>query len=322
MMIFLLTISLLLSMTIGFFIANYLIKKTNWYRNLTYLCRDVKESKNMSQLDYLNVGSNPARFGFNYEEINGVNLSTGTQGLDYDLKILKAHGKCLKSGGVVIIPLVPFTSISAYLDDKLPVSYHAKFADLLPKEIFENEKIYSVAKRIFKYPLWYNKRAIKRLLRDTPKDDRLNINKSLLNSEAEWEEDAVRWMRCWTDEFNIEDVEAPLSQDMLQYREKSIKYLRELILYIQSMGWEPVVVSPPISQALAHKYNDKVKEVYLDSYMRAIKDMGIKYLDFTYDKNFTNEYFMNALFLNKKGAKLFTRRVLHDLGLINNKDCM
>lgn len=294
----------------AFFAANALLKRTNWYKNQYCLSESILASREMTKLDFINVGSNPARFGFNYEGIKGVNLSTGTQGLDYDLKLLKEYGDCLKPNGVVFIPLVPFTSISAYLDDKMPDVYHAKFARLLSREIFNNDKKYFKARLINYFPLWFNKRALFRIIKDVQPDNRLNIEYPFPETEAEWEKDATGWMKCWTDEFNIADIEAPLTSEMMIYRERNIDYLKELIQYVRSRGWKPVVVSPPISQSLAKKYNSRVKEIYLDSYIKAIEDSKVLYFDFTYNMDFTNFYFMNALFLNKNGAKLFTKELI------------
>lgn len=299
---------------VAFFAANAMLKRTNWYKNQYCLSQDVLSSKSMTQLDFVNVGSNPARFGFNYEGFKGVNLSTGTQGLDYDLKLLKEYGNCLKPDGVVFIPLVPFTSISAYLDDKMPVGYHAKFARLLSKETFNNDKKYFKAFLLYKFPLWFNKRALFRLLKDVRPDNRLNIDSPLLKTEEEWEKDSKRWMKCWTDEFYIKDIEAPLTSDMMICRAKSVEYLKELIHYVRSRGWKPVVVSPPISPALAKKYNSRVKDIYLDSFIKAIEDTNVLYLDFTYDMMFTESHFQNALFLNKKGAQLFTKELIDQRG--------
>ena len=107
-------------------------------------------------------------------------------------------------------------------------------------------------------------------------------------------------MKCWTDEFYIKDIEAPLTSDMMICREKSVEYLKELIHYVRSRGWKPVVVSLPISPALAKKYNRRVKDIYLDTYTKAIEDTKVLYFDFTYNMKFTENYFQNALFLNKK----------------------
>ena len=91
-------------------------------------------------------------------------------------------------------------------------------------------------------------------------------------------------------------------------------YNKELINYVRSRGWTPVVVSPPISPALAKKYNSRVKDIYLDSFIKAIEDTNVLYLDFTYDMMFTESHFQNALCLNKKGAQLFTKELIDQRG--------
>ena len=64
------------------------------------------------------------------------------------------------------------------------------------------------------------------------------------------------------------------------------------------------------------KYNNIVKDIYLDSYTKAIEDTKVLYFDFTYDMMFTEDYFQNALFLNKKGAQLFTKELIEQLGRV------
>lgn len=117
-----------------FLSLNNLLKRTNWFKNKFIYSEQIQSSK--TGLDIINLGSNPALFGFDLTKYNGQNWSTGTQAPDMDFEILKNNVHRLKKGAHVLIPVVPFSSVSTYLDHNKPmfqgVSYYSKFAKLMP----------------------------------------------------------------------------------------------------------------------------------------------------------------------------------------------
>ena len=303
-----------------FFATNKAIKKTNWWKNkFVYTHQFVSNAgyrKNLIRnYDIANVGSNPARFAFFYEDVLGQNWSSGTQGLDMDLEVLRFNHSYLKKGAPVILSIVAFSSVSGYLT-KTSRPYLAKFASILDElQINYNEKLL-VGRKYLKYPLLYDWRAIRFLLFDTEADRRMEINEQPMQL-IEMEQDAQVWMKIWKDEFNISDVLAPLPDHLKEGREKSVKMMVDMVNFLKERGYKPVIVSPPMSASLMKHFTKEVRETYIYSFVDEIwKRVDVPYLDYLDSEFHNNEYYFNALFMNLRGRKLFTRRVLSDLGLV------
>lgn len=95
--------------------------------------------------------------------------------------------------------------------------------------------------------------------------------------------------------------------------------MRTLVDFCIERELKPVFVIPPVTQHLAKYYMQEFQETYIYSYLKTIKRdvlilVNSKNLEF---RNNDSLYF-NSFFLNKKGRKLFTKRVLDDLGLSCN----
>ena len=90
------------------------IEKTNWWKNQFVFTHQFISNqgyrKNLTRnIEIVNVGSNPARFAFDYDKlILGANWSTGNQGLDMDYQLLRFYHSFMKEGATVLIPIVPF----------------------------------------------------------------------------------------------------------------------------------------------------------------------------------------------------------------------
>jgi hypothetical protein len=147
-----------------FILLNKLLQTTNWYKNNFIYTKQFVSNvgyRKDTQRNYeiVNVGSNPARFAFFYENVLGQNWSTGTQGLNMDLEILKYFHSYLKDGGVVLLPVVAFSSVSGYLTDTLP--YMSKFASILNEHQINILPRGKDARIWMKYPLFYNWKLIR-----------------------------------------------------------------------------------------------------------------------------------------------------------------
>lgn len=318
-----------LSSLVVFKILNKALKKTNWWKNNTALAKQFISNEGYREnlqrnYEIVNVGSNPARFAFFYEDVRGQNWSTGTQGLDMDLEILRFYHSFMKPGATVILPIVAFSSVSGYLN-RFPVDRHylAKFASILDWLQIAHHPQLKTVNRYLRYPLFYNIKALRYLIKDVTPDNRLNIVEQPMQT-IEMEEDARRWIEnCWKPEFNIKKLNDPLTQELREGRKISVRMMSNMIRFLTERGYRPVIVSPPMSSALCTYFTPQVHETYITSFAQEFENMGVPFLDYTHDERFTkHEYFFNALFMNLKGRKAFTRQVLQDLGLINNKDCM
>lgn len=303
-----------------FLAANKAVKKTNWWNNkFVFTPQFVSNAgyrKNLIRnYDIANVGSNPARFAFFYEAVLGQNWSSGTQGLDMDLEILRFNHSYLKKGAPVILPIVAFSSVSGYLT-KTSRPYLAKFVSILDGlQIYYNIKLRE-GRKYLKYPLLYDWKAIRYIFFDTEADRRLDIYEQPMQL-IEMEQDAQVWMKIWKDEFNIGDVYAPLPDHLKEGREKSVKMMVDMVNFLKERGYKPVIVSPPMSASLMKHFTKEVRDTYIYSFVNEVKkEVDVPYMDYMDSDYQNNKYYFNALFMNLRGRKLFTQRVLSDLGLV------
>ena len=308
---------------LSFFMLNKLIRHTNWWNNqFIYTSQFVSNQGYREDLhrnyEIANVGSNPARFAFHYDDVLGENWSTGTQGLDMDLEILRYYHSYLREGAYVLLPIVPFSSVSGYLEKETPSKlYLSKFYKILDGLQRNCNPKFNGMSRFMRYPLLYEWKALRFLIDDVERDRRLEITDQPM-SLMDMEKDALLFINGWKKEFNIKNLDGLLPEHLVKGRDKSVKMMSDLIYFLQERGYKPVIISPPMSESLSAYFNKDVKDAYIYSFVEALKELNILYLDYTSDDEFArNEYYFNALFMNLRGRKLFTRRVLSDLGLIN-----
>ena len=318
------TILLAFYVLIAFFLyLNWLLKKTNWWKNQFAFTHQFISNqgyrKNLTRnIEIVNVGSNPACFAFDYDElILGANWSTGNQGLDMDYQLLRFYHSFMKEGATVLIPIVPFSSISAYLipsiyEDK---SYMMKFYSVLDYLQVKYLPQFKHVRNWYKYPLLFNWLAIRFLLRDVEPDKRILYNSDLTNRVDTVTAELL--MDNWKSEFNIKDLEAPLSSELQEARKQSVQLMRNMLEYLIERGYKPVIVMPPVSKLLSDYFTPRFREIYIDSFVREFSECNVPYLDYSKVPEFqTDDVFFNDLFMNVKGRKAFTKRVLMDLKMI------
>jgi hypothetical protein len=309
----------------GFIMAilNGLLRHTNWYKNIfLYTTQFVSNAGYRDDLqrnyDIVNLGSNPARFAFFYETVLGQNCSTGTQGLVEDLEILKYYFSYIKKGGIVLIPIVPFTSISPYLKYKpayTPVSYYSKFVKILDNYQARQFPAYRKAYLFIKYPLFIQPKAFRYLIKDCIKDSRLYWSCQAMQP-LELNNDADKWIKGWMKEFDIDNLSSPFNTRLKESFDVSVKNLTDLIDFCIERDLKPVVIIPPVSKYLSSRFTHDVKEQYIYSFIRQANTRNVLFLDYFSDERFQDpQYYFNSFFLNLAGRKLFTNQVLQDLGI-------
>jgi hypothetical protein len=268
--------------------------------------------------EVVNVGSNPARFAFFYEDVLGQNWSTGTQSLDEDFEILKYFHSYIKKDGIVLLPIVAFSSVAAYFWDKNSLPYVAKFASILDHRQLTMLSRGLKASRWMKYPLYYDWKSLRFLIKDIEKDSRLPLSEQMMQA-LELNMDAIKWIEGWKKEFNIKDLNESLTDELKKGREKSILTLQNLIDFCLERDLKPVLIFPPMTTYLSRLFTDKARETYIYSFIREANIKNIPFLDYMDDKRFINpNLYFNSFFLNLKGRKEFTRQVLLDLNIINS----
>jgi hypothetical protein len=302
---------------ITFLVLNKLLKMTNWYRNnfvhTTQFVSNVGYREDTQRnYEVVNLGSNPARFAFFYEKELGQNWSTGLQGLDMDLEVLKYYHSYIKKDGIVLIPIVAFSSVSGNLSQGL--SYVAKFASILDGyQVQTSIGQGKQACRWIGYPLFHNWKNVRFLIKDVERDDRLALSGQPMQA-IELNRDALRWMEGWKAEFAIKDLEAPLSSALQESRKKSIDDLQKLIDFCLERSLRPVLIFPPMSDYLSRLFSEAARETYIYSFIREANIKHVPFLDYLDDERFSDpDLYFNSFFLNLRGRKLFTGQVLSDL---------
>ncbi len=291
-------------------IINGAIKRGYWYNNVLFPdCRKFW-CYNTFNTDVINLGSTSALCAFNYDglPIKGANFALAHNPLSGDYAILRNYLGYLKpQGGVVIIPLCPFSSLaSGYTinDDRY---YTLLYASTIPdyshsKDIFVN----NIKKNpISVYPLIY---VLKDLFF-------LKNKKNKCLTEMEMKQDAEEWMKSWKKEFSIRDFSVPLSlinQDALS---DAVTIILNIIDCCENHGFRPVVIIPPVYSALGSLFTPEIREVLMGQLITSIKHKSVLFLDYMDDDEFCNDrtMFTNSFLMNQKGAKSFTSKVLSDI---------
>lgn len=308
-----------------FLLLNRAIKRSNWYKNIflhtTQFITNWGYRKDLRRnFSVVNLGSNPALFAFEYDKNYGQNWATGSQGPEMDLEILRYYHSYIKEGGVVLLPIVPFSSCTPYLwhykKTALGIKYYARFSKVLENGIQARRVIPNFSKVIHwrHYPLWYSPSILKVLIKDVPADNRLGIDKQEFIGER-LIEDAKRWINRWKKEFDIKNLEANIDTKMRRCQEECANKFVEIIRFCKDRELKPVLILPPVTAELNSFLSDKTKETYIYSFVRMIQAIEtVDLMDYmTYNEFATSSFYINSLFLNKTGRKKFTEQVLKDL---------
>lgn len=293
--------------------CNKVIHHTKWYeqywngvQKFWYL--------NRFNLDIVNLGSNSGKYAFDYDGLNidGMNWAIGPQSLEHDFNILKNYFSYLRNGGVVIISITPFSSlISPNYTKGTNLKYYTFLhpATILDFEESERLKALSIKQSPIREIPWICikmtlKEGIKRIIhRQVPKCD--------------MEKNATKFIDSWKKQFGITDLDAPLSEQHCKDQKVRIQVLKEIIDFCLERDLKPVIVIPPIHPSLRLKLSESCRENYIYSFIRKANKMNLPFLNYMNDQNFDDdEYFRNAFFMSVKGAKAFTKDILHKLALI------
>lgn len=300
-----------------------LIKKTNWYKNFfvediypgNYWYREHDERN----FDLVALGSSGAKWAYDFSEhnIKAMNWAQQPQTLVEDYNLLRNFHSILRKGGVVVITIMPFTSLNKQtgLRDALKYMHVHSHEPIQPY-------LYNEAKRIDFMPLLMGKPALKALIKYLlGKDEPLRSNEKALGttntlSQQQLESNAKAFVSGWKKQFNIEDFDAPLTLENQKGRDYRVGLMRTIIDFCIERSYRPVYVIPPVTNHLSQYYTPKFESTYVYSFLEEV-DRDIPLLDYSkVDYLKQDELYFNSFFLNAKGRKLFTAKVLEDLKLV------
>ncbi len=302
-----------------------ILYKTNWYKSMfldpnheIYPDNVWYRDHDERNFDVVNLGSSGGKWAFDYADLNikAMNWAQQPQTLLEDYNLLRHFHSILKRGGYVLITIMPFTGLNkktGLMDAMKYVKFDIQGEPIQPY-------MFNDAIRYATYPFLFKKTALKVLIRYFMGRDKkcglhpetqLEYNPMKSN---ELEKDAKRWIDGWKKQFGISDFDAPLTRENEEGREYRIKLMQTLIDFCTERGYKPVYVIPPVTEHLAKYYTPKFEETYIYGYLKEV-NREVLTLDYSKDSEFrfNDELFFNSFFLNKKGRKLFTRRVLKDL---------
>ena len=306
-------------------VASLPIKKSVWYNSLfvgadgeTYPNNNWYRKHDERNFDLINLGSSGAKWAFDYSELNikAMNWAQMPQTLFEDFNLLRNYHSILKKGGIVLITIMPFTGLNkttGFLDA-------IKYLKLDAQDPIQPHNLFK-ARLYAEYPILIGKNAFKAFLRYVLKMEKTTYYTQIANakkimSSEDLEKDALRWINGWKKQFNIVDFEAPLTAENQKGRDYRIKLMQTLIDFCLERGYKPVYVIPPVTNHLSKYYTEKFEEIYVYGFLKSV-DRNILLLDYSKDESMKNDdLYFNSFFLNKRGRKLFTERVLSNLGLM------
>lgn len=294
-------------------VLNNWVRKSPWYTE-----GDLKDCQKFwdgipYNLQVVNLGSNSAKFAFDYSEmnVNAANLAMGPQCLLMDMNILKTYKEHLNKGAVVFIPMCPFSSMAGYnylIDPK----YHT----FLPKENIPNYSKKTEAKMLNlkndplrTYPLM-------RLFVDI-KNSVLGIFKKNGEGKVDFEASAQGWIKSWMNEFDIQSFDDELSLENAKNKRDSASIIKSIVDYCIENKFRPYVVMPPISKTLTSKMSSSMRNTFIFDYLRIAEIPDSIFLNYLDDEALTSntDYFQNAYFMNKKGALAFTKKIIESVNI-------
>lgn len=299
-------LALTISGIIILFIANALYKRTNHFNNQFV---DVRKYWDMStfpkDLQVVNLGSNHPKFGFDYSEtgFKAMNCAVGPQTLEYDFAILRKITPNLASGAIVIIPIC---LLKLFLYRQKSRSVHAKYYTFLSREdIVDYSKLEQI--RLLKYPLIFNPRLLRFVIRDVPKDTRLELTENPMKDTVALNKDADNWINCWNREFDISLPNPKLSKENESDISQNICILREMLEYCKLHNLKPIITILPVTKYLSSRFTDEFIHEHILRYIDAANSVNAPVLNYLMDERFTApELYINSFFMNKKGRTIFS----------------
>lgn len=294
---------------------NGIIRRTHWFNEEMFpdCCKFWEYNK--FNTDVINLGSTSGCHAFDYEDlpIRGVNFALSHNPLSGDQAILKNYFGYLNSKeSHVIISLCVFSSLAGSYDFMEDRFYTLVYPSSIPHFSYRRQQQIKAiaASPIRKFPLWSIYTELRFLLR--------GASHSML-TEEQMKTDADRWIKGWKHEFALSDFSQPLSLFNKDGVNDAAEILNDIISFCKERKIKPVIMIPPMYHTLAEKFDEKARQLFVYDLIEKIEDKTVPFHNYMDDSRFSRDssLFMNSFFLNKKGAKEFTRIALTDIGLLH-----
>lgn len=290
---------------------NKIVRKTYWFNNVQFGDCFKFWNNRTFDLDIVNLGSTSAKYAFNYSEtkLKAANWAMQPQNLVADREILKNYFSYIKKeGGMVLIPLCPFSSLGGYSDLLLDKYYTILNISSIPNgSYYKKKEVMDVYNNPSKYyPIYAIALEIKKYF-VRPKD--LGYSQKI--------EDARNKVNSWKKEFSITDLSDPITLINADAISDSRKVLEEIVSFCWSRHLIPYIVLPPVSKGLSTILDMKFREKYIQPLVSGEILEKVTFLNYFEDSDFDDDsLFRDSFCLNTKGAVMFTQRVINDIKLI------
>jgi hypothetical protein len=273
-----------------------------------------------NHLEIVNLGSSSAKYAFNYTElINGTNFALAPQTLRYDFSILKNYHSYIKSGGIILIPLCPFTGCvgeeSPNPQDDIkyyailhPAVIHDYSAKTAKKITTDTKNLLFIASKQLGL-----KSFLRTFLAALIRQHRYYLGKPL--NKPALERDAELRINSWMKQFSLDDLNSKYISDKNQLAiNYNIRLLSDIVQFCLQRDFRPVIIIPPVTQALHSRLPVIFRELYIYSLLTSDTLRNVRFLNYLDDVRFSDDaLFFNSFFLNEKGSKLFTAQVISDI---------
>jgi len=289
-------------------VLNALVRRSYWYNNVAFQDCAKFWKHNIFELDVVNLGSSSALAAFDYSDfprLKTANWAMAPQTLVGDYEVLRNYSCYLREGATVIIPLCPFSCLGGS-NDNLADKYYTvlDIASMPHASYVKKQQMMDIKQNpILYYPLI-------QLFSRKPKQKDANW------SEEELEKDAKMRMESWRKEFSIIRFSDPLSLVNKDAYNDGQVVVEKIIDYCKERNLCPIVVMPPVSQALRQQFTPEIKSLFIDGFVKSLSKKDVPFLDHFADTRFQNDCFQNSFVLNGGGARLFTNVVLNEIGIL------
>ena len=298
-------------------ICNRIVRQTNWY-NYSYWNGATKFwNDKQFGLDVVNLGSGAAVHAFNYEGLNilGRNWALGPQSLEHDYNILRNYFSFIREGGYVIITICPFSCLFSQYNKKHNFKYYTFLhpATIISFDDDERTRALRIKTNPFReMPLYCIKATVVEFVK--------RFQNTFISHKTDLQVSAKSLIDNWKQQFGIDNLDSPLNSQHLFEQGNRRRLLEEMISFMRERFLVPVVVIPPMHHSLSDNFSHAFKNNYVDTFLKGVDCQVLDYMyDIEMDKD---DYYSTSLFLNSKGASVFTHKVLSDIGLLSKDKIM
>lgn len=287
-------------------IANALVRRSFWYNHMEFADCAKFWGHRTFDMEVINLGSSSSLAAFDYSvapELKAANWAMAPQTLVADYEILRNYSSFLKKGATVLIPLCPFSCLGGSNDHLADKYYTVLDIASMPHASYVRKQQVLDRKN---NPMQYY--PLMQLFPRKPKA-------GAPMDEARMVADAKMRMESWRKEFSIIRYSDPLSLANKDAFHDGAEILGRILNYCKEHDFRPVVVFPPVSEAMRSQFTGEMQKRFIDDFVREGIDDKTMFLNYFSDNRFGNGCFQNSFQLNAAGAKMFTDIVLKEIGL-------